>query len=280
MLFQFEMATQTTVGSKVCSVTMINACFNLISSAQLILSLQRRLSSGVPVAIVSDMLNLLKVIYMLVLTGFSLTAVAGTWTRLDNQTLTFSGSITAGELERFQEKYSPEVRELRVRSGGGLVIEALPIGEILARNSDLTIVVYDYCMSSCANYFFTAAKHKIIEGSVVGFHGNATSTVNSPDQAEFMRQLMIENPEKYQQERQMWMDVVRREQQFLLSLGVDQQLFDISAEKTRSKEYQMYAPDVETMNEYGIKNITGTQSLPQVLQQQNIRIDFDRHDDN
>lgn len=210
----------------------------------------------------------------------SISAHAGTWTRLNSQTLTFSGSIAADEFERFQEKYSADVRTLHVKSTGGVAIVGLQIGEVLAQNPDLTVIVDDYCMSSCANYLFTAAKNKLIRDALVGMHGNITTIVNSEEQADFMRRLAEEDPEKHQQETQSQQQYLQRERRFLQSLGIRQELFDKSAEMTSSAEYQMYIPDRQIMDDHGIKNITGEQAVPDSLRGSNLRLYFDRHSDN
>ena len=87
-------------------------------------------------------------------------AQRGVWTRIDSETLNFTGEIVTGTEIDFERLMTPDIRRLRVRSSGGDVEVALKIAEtIFARKLDLE--VNGYCASSCANYWFPAANKKL-----------------------------------------------------------------------------------------------------------------------
>lgn len=61
---------------------------------------------------------------------------------------------------------------LRLTSSGGEVEAAIRLAGWIYTNK-IDIEVVDYCLSSCANYLFTAAFQKtILPGAVVAWHGN------------------------------------------------------------------------------------------------------------
>ena len=89
-------------------------------------------------------------------------------------TLTYRGAIDAERnsalFARARDVMSPE--RMVITSGGGSVKAGIALGRWV-REQGLTLVVEDYCLSSCANYVFTAATRRIIRpGAAVGWHGN------------------------------------------------------------------------------------------------------------
>ena len=65
-----------------------------------------------------------------------------------------------------------KIKKLRVNSGGGDVEAAIKLARWIYNNK-VDIEVIEYCLSSCANYLFTAAFHKkILPGAIVAWHGN------------------------------------------------------------------------------------------------------------
>jgi hypothetical protein len=210
-------------------------------------------------------MNFVRKILLMTLLFNPMFVMAGTWTVSNPKTLTFEGSITQGEFDRFKAVYSPTIETLIVKSGGGLTIEGLPIGEVLATNPKLTIIVNEYCMSSCANYFFTAAKKKILRG-LVGFHGNIVTTMNSPKQLEFMRQLRESDPQTYEKETEQQREFMLRESRFLQIVNVKQELFVKSVVHTTGEAgHKMWIPNLAVMAAYGIHEINGDQTVPNVL---------------
>ncbi|MFC3176426.1 hypothetical protein [Undibacterium amnicola] len=99
---------------------------------------------------------------------------------MDTATVSYQGEIVKGSFQALLAHLTPETTTLRVRSSGGDGEEAMLIGnQIIDQN--LSLVVDGYCMSSCANYLFLAARKKsLLVDSVLGFHG-AVSLKNSED---------------------------------------------------------------------------------------------------
>lgn len=83
----------------------------------------------------------------------------------------FSGEVPQGAAAR---KLANNIRHADffvVRSAGGDVGYALDIGDALVARPR-TIVIMDYCVSSCANYWFLGASYKVVGAKDgVGFHG-------------------------------------------------------------------------------------------------------------
>ncbi len=68
----------------------------------------------------------------------------------------------------------PGVRVLAINSVGGEIGKGIDLGQIVLRNGLDVHVTGSMCTSSCANYVFTAGRHKVIEpGAVVVWHGSA-----------------------------------------------------------------------------------------------------------
>ena len=85
----------------------------------------------------------------------------------------FRNEISEQTVSRFiEENKTSHARTLVIDSAGGEVEAGIKLGQWLhSRGMDVT--VKGVCLSSCANYVFTAGKHKtVLPGSVVAWHGN------------------------------------------------------------------------------------------------------------
>lgn len=125
----------------------------------------------------------------------------------------------------------PEVRRLVVRSQGGDLRAAMRLGRrIHARGLD--VEVDGYCLSACANYVFTAGRHKRIQaGAVVAWHGSAIQ----PDLLDGRWELVWRKAQQCETTTpecevrigalRDWMLAARAEQAaFFQQVGVDEQL--------------------------------------------------------
>jgi hypothetical protein len=94
--------------------------------------------------------------------------------------LYYDGKITAAAAKRLIALYeTQEIKPalLRIRSQGGDINAGMDMGEFVHRNQ-IAVHVVDYCFSSCANYVFTAGKHKVLSpGALVAWHGSAIQKV-------------------------------------------------------------------------------------------------------
>lgn len=88
----------------------------------------------------------------------------------DHTTLCFDGEIDADQV-------SAPFRQLKqngffvTRSPGGYDNVAINLSNIL-REKNATVIIYDYCLSACANYFLIASfKTYVLKNSIVAWHG-------------------------------------------------------------------------------------------------------------
>jgi hypothetical protein len=191
-------------------------------------------------------------------------AIAGTWKRLNVNTLQFRGDILSDEFDRFQQSFDPQVRELIVDSGGGDTVAGLKIGMAM-RAAGVNVTVHHWCFSSCANYLFLGGKLRRIQHGVVGYHGNMNALIspgNLPGLiADLKRQGLTDDQiaqfiREYQQQASI-------EARFFSDMGVSQALFDRTflADKGMGdgKEYEFLLPKQETFKRYGVRHVIGIQ---------------------
>lgn len=100
---------------------------------------------------------------------------------LSPRTLCFDGDIFSWTLkdanawaERAEKDQTARPR-LVIRSLGGDAHAAIDLAEKLQR-LDAEVTVVDYCVSSCANYFFAALRRRRVEsGALILFHGGLSA---------------------------------------------------------------------------------------------------------
>lgn len=104
-------------------------------------------------------------------------AQPGKWSRLNDSTLSFRGSIDSGSDNEFLALVNARITRVQVSTFGGDVESALVIADYL-HDHKIDLEVKEVCVSSCANYWFPAANRKIVPvGAYVGFHGDVTSSI-------------------------------------------------------------------------------------------------------
>lgn len=96
----------------------------------------------------------------------------------ENGELHYAGVLEQDANERLFALYArldEKPARLVITSPGGDVMVGLDLGEWVHANG-LDVRVPEYCLSSCANYVFTAGSRKIVASdAVVGFHGGMSS---------------------------------------------------------------------------------------------------------
>ncbi|MBI2608143.1 MAG: hypothetical protein HYW47_00905 [Deltaproteobacteria bacterium] len=196
----------------------------------------------------------------------SSTVLAGTWSRISETVLKFEGEVIKGDIERFVEIYKPTDRALIVNSKGGDAQIGVKLGIIL-HEKNIDVIVDGICASSCANYIFIAAQNKNIRSGIVGYHGNITAFLKF-DWEKTAKELKEEqgmNDEQVELFRQQLEQSSRLEQDFLVDVGVSQDLFDRSQQSDKGKgdgeNYALFLPSPESFEKYGIANVTGNQDL-------------------
>jgi len=129
-----------------------------------------------------------------------------------------------------------KVEWLSITSEGGEINHGMDLGDIV-HDYDLKLEVNEYCLSSCANYVFSAANHhRISSHAVIGFHGGTTGmekeiTLFIDAMPEEERELTKQNLEKYMK------SAVIRERKFFEKIGVDQRITTLG----QSSEYKEFA---------------------------------------
>jgi len=203
---------------------------------------------------------------VLILLLFSSNVFAGTWERVNETTLRFSGHIQSGDLESLESILKPEDKTLYLDSRGGdaevgvrLALKILP--------NKMTVIVDGFCASSCANYLFTAGYKKEIRKGWVGYHGNMTALL-AKDWGESVKEMK----EKYnltdEQIEEMYQRLLKSsdlEKSYFASIGVSQNLFDRTQTPDKGMGdgvgYTFLVPKPETFERYGILNVSGSQDL-------------------
>ena len=137
---------------------------------------------------------------------------------------------------------------------------------MILKKAEVNVVVDGVCLSSCANYLFTAGRWKKIRSGIVGFHGNIQALMKQTgEKAAFesqLSELSVEERETYQTQLEqtlVW------ERTFFADLGIDQALFERTQRPDKGmndgETYAFLLPTPATLIRYGIGNVEGVQSL-------------------
>jgi hypothetical protein len=180
--------------------------------------------------------------------------------QVEEETIKFTGLLYVEQVEKISELIKTEkYKSLVIQSGGGDIVAAMKLGEVIFDN-ELNIIVNNYCISSCANYIFPAGKKKIInENSIVVWHGDAR-------QKNFKRELIdLENKiasngaamsEKDVKRLQYRRLSIKMQDDFYLKIGIDGSLARIGQEMANvEKRVNLWTIPVDLMHVFGIRNI-------------------------
>jgi ATP-dependent protease ClpP protease subunit len=116
---------------------------------------------------------------------------------------------------------------LSIRSRGGDVAQGMALGEWVHAHK-LDVKVMEFCLSSCANYVFTAGGRKIVSNmAMIGYHGGLSSvdfSVGGSDKAKY--DAMTEDQQAaYKAEfKKTLQPQLDRETAFFKSIGVRQDI--------------------------------------------------------
>lgn len=192
------------------------------------------------------MKKLLGVFFILLPSSYSL---AGSFTKMDQNTIYFEGMINPGDANSLKSMINKKTRLLVVQSPGGLSWEAQEMGQLI-REAGIDVVVQGSCFSACANSLFLSGKNKYLSdtfrvdqkmydfGGIVCFHGGAIG--RSDEAMEDMKKLKpsylkdikdkghinlfgktIKNEKDFDEFLNYMQDVNRRELDFLKSQKID-----------------------------------------------------------
>lgn len=163
-------------------------------------------------------------------------------TFIDNGELNYVGSLSQDANRRAFALYDAAVTKpavLSIRSKGGVTGAGIELGNwVHARK--LTVKVMEYCFSSCANYVFTAAPHKVVSNfAVIGYHGGLSSTSFDLD-SETQAMLAAMPAEQRQMAQKSMQETIQRglvkdreeEAAFFARIGVAQRITTLGQEST------------------------------------------------
>ncbi len=172
----------------------------------------------------------------------------------------FRGPILPSAVTKLAQALADvEVKELWIESDGGYVEAGQQIGRLI-RDRGLVVVVTGACISSCANYLFTAGRERVIrpEGFVV-WHGSSFQKEGREfDNCGRVRSSFdgtLWTPDEIA-ERLRDTDGVRRRQQgdldFFASIGVDEYITRVGQEPRFFGNFTLTVRDMERLGLMGI----------------------------
>jgi hypothetical protein len=186
--------------------------------------------------------------------------------RLSGGSVVYQGELTEEGLASLRKLTEGRaIDTLVVNSAGGEIVTGMDFG-YWALERGLDVTVDGVCLSSCANYVFTAGRHKtILPGSVVGWHGSA-------EQAGLLDQMHLEaekgvrakklppgrEAEELVRVRQANVDyltgAILKQGEFFHRVGVDEYVTRIGNEIYGLPGF--YYLSVEDMARFGIRNVS------------------------
>ena len=187
--------------------------------------------------------------------------------KLNGNVIYFSGTLTKKAIDKTIQLYDDKKikpTKIVISSDGGDIELGMDFGEWIF-NNHLDIQVNDYCLSSCANYIFPAAKNKFLgESAIVGYHGGASSqSFDLSDINEMYKDLPDSERIKKKQEaidgmKSYLYRVREKENKFYKKINIPQEISTLGQQGKYSKENESfigwtYTPD--GFMKLGLKNI-------------------------
>jgi hypothetical protein len=192
-------------------------------------------------------------------------AAAATWIVSAPDTISMQGEIEEGDAARLSNILTTNITKLVVNSNGGDAEEGLAIGKIILKRP-IDVQVTGICVSSCANYIFTAARRKYIKDGIVGYHGNISAVLDE-ENSNFYQDLKESGSSDQEIADVVSRDktLAKQESDFFHSLGISQAFFDRTQREDKGmgdgRVYCMLAPTAATFKKYGIGSVEGDQSF-------------------
>jgi hypothetical protein len=184
----------------------------------------------------------------------------------NGDTVTYRGSLTEEGLYAIREiGLAAPVTSLLIESAGGEIVVGMDFGTwVLDR--ELDVIVDRACLSSCANYVFTAGRNKEIQpGAVVAWHGSAKqpglldllhqaveSEIDAKDLSQRKRSKEIARARRANVE--YLTAAIYKQDAFFYRVGVDEYVTRIGNDKYGVRGF--YYLSVGDMASFGIDNVT------------------------
>ncbi|GGC93883.1 hypothetical protein [Undibacterium terreum] len=145
--------------------------------------------------------------------------------RIDSSTVAYHGVIGKGSTRHLLPFLDAGTDTLVVTSAGGSADEGMRLAEEL-RKRHIRLVVDKYCMSSCANYLFLAARQKSVNpGSLIGFHGAPLGSLSEEKERQFQQGRLSSKSMKGEGMQNYLDKLAIRELEFFAEIGVDRGLY-------------------------------------------------------
>lgn len=190
------------------------------------------------------------------------------WYKVNETTLGFRGAIVPGAYDELLKHYQPKINTLIVNSGGGAVDDAAKIGLLIHKNK-LSVIVDGYCISSCANYFVTAASSVYLLNGLIGYHGNITSCVSIYGGVEKFilkdepNQNSVNSAELNVTKKQI-LNTIEREKAFYDAIGLPPLYLSRSCKPDKGVgdgvAYDFISPPIDELKQHHVNVIGGVQS--------------------
>lgn len=182
---------------------------------------------------------------------------------LKNNKIFYEGLLTEDanlKLLSLLEKSAGSIEWISIKSKGGEVNKGMDLAEIIFKNK-LGVEVFDYCLSSCANYVFSSAsKRRISNHAVIGFHGGTTGM------AEVAEDTLKKLPEAQQKAARAGFEeylkaAASREENFFKMIGVNQKITYLGQnpryqQELDSGDYSGWYYELDDLEKLGVGNIS------------------------
>jgi len=194
---------------------------------------------------------------------------------VEGTTATYAGKLNEESVRRFLEAVEGRgIDTLVVTSGGGDIDAGMTLGTWVFENR-VAVAVEFACMSSCANYVFTAAPARTIrEGSLVAWHGSILQREGMSD--EDVRAAALEAWESLPPEQKEALDPEamagasvrqmrayreagkQRQAEFFERIGIDERICRVGTEACAAEDF--FALSVSDMARFGVGNVTAPEA--------------------
>jgi hypothetical protein len=192
----------------------------------------------------------------------------GITVKRNGDTVIYRGRLTEEGLKVVRKAgLGPPVTTLLIDSSGGEIVVGMKFGVwVLERNLD--IVVDRACLSSCANYVFTAARNKEIQpGAVVAWHGSAKQPglleqLHKAEEKQIdakglsRRKRSKEIGRARQAHIEYLTAAIQKQNAFFYRVGVDEYITRIGNDKYGVRGF--FYLSVDDMASFGLNNVTAT----------------------
>lgn len=183
--------------------------------------------------------------------------------------LNYVGSLSAEANAKLFALYSSQQTKpntLSIRSPGGDTVVGIELGQWVHVNK-LDVKVLEGCYSSCANYVFTAGRHKIVSNFAhIGYHGGLSSMSFKIDDASVAALAAAQKDgEKITREnvlqtiKKMFAPQLELETKYFALIGVQQRITTLGqseeSRKSAPKDAQGWTYSIKDFAALGVSNI-------------------------